>query len=166
MWVDVLNTADRVNLLELYARSVMLLELGRAADWVDLFGLNAQVCCAEPASDGVGDRVGDKAPGPRQFKGRTELLELARRMIAGEFDLATGVLQSPTRFRHSLSDISLFADGAQATARGYAHLTVTLAGRTGWVASGTYTDRLCRCSGGCWRFESRVLTVDGVGAAG
>ena len=88
VWVDVLNTADRVNLLELYARSVMLLELGRAADWADLFGLNAQVCCAEPASA----RVGDTAAGARQFKGRTELLELARRMIAGEFDLAMGDL--------------------------------------------------------------------------
>jgi SnoaL-like domain len=162
VWVDVLNTADRVTLLELYARSVMLLELGRAVDWADLFGLNAQVCCAGPASA----RVGDTAAGTRQFKGRTELLELARRMIAGEFDLAVGVVKTPARLRHSLSDISLFADGVPGAARGYAHVTVTLVGRTGWVASGLYTDHLCRCSAGCWRFESRVLTVDGGDADG
>ena len=45
MWLDTLNTADRVNLLELYARSVMLIELGRAADWVDLFDPYALVRC-------------------------------------------------------------------------------------------------------------------------
>jgi SnoaL-like domain len=170
VWIDTLNTADRVNLLELYSRSVMLLELGRAADWVDLFELYAQVSCGKPLTARVTGnpphiRVADKPAGARQFKGRAELLELGRRIIAGEFDLAAGDLKTPARIRHSLSDISLFADGAQGTATGYAHLTVTLAGcpdPARWIASGTYADRLRRCGAGCWRFESRVLTVDGV----
>jgi SnoaL-like domain len=152
VWIDTLNTADRVNLLELYSRSVMLLELGRPADWAELFELNAQVRCGKSAS-------------AWQFKGKTELLELARRMIAGEFDLAAGQLTTPGHFRHSLSDISLFANGAQGAAIGYAHLTVTVPGSLGpahWVASGTYSDHLRRCGAGCWRFESRVLTLDGV----
>ena len=48
-------------------------------------------------------------------------------------------------------------------AKGYAHLAVTSAGDTGsprWLASGTYSDRLRKCGGGCWLFESRVLAVD------
>jgi len=152
VWLDTLNTADRVNLLELYGRSVMLLELGRAADWVELFDPYALVRCAG---------------GARQFKGRTELLEFARQMIAGEFDLAAGVMTPPSHCRHTLTDISLFSDGATGGATGYAHLTVTAAGGAGsprWLASGMYSDRLHRCGTGCWRFESRILRVDGVDA--
>ena len=149
VWLDTLNTADRVNLLELYARSVMLIELGRAADWVDLFDPYAVVRCAG---------------GAQQFKGRAELLQLARRMIAGEVDVAAGVLTPPSHCRHSLTDISLFSDGATGGAIGYAHLTVTAASDAGpprWLASGMYSDRLHKCGAGCWRFEGRVLTVDG-----
>ena len=128
----------------------MLLELGRATDWVDLFDPNALVRCAG---------------GSRQFKGRTELLKLAQRMIAGEFDVAAGVMTPPSHCRHTLTDISLFSEGATGGATGYAHLTVTAAGGAGpprWLASGIYADRLHRCGAGCWRFESRVLRVDGV----
>jgi hypothetical protein len=148
MWLDTLNTADRVNLLELYGRSVMLIELGRAAEWVELFEPHALVRCAR---------------GSQQFKGRAELLKVARQMIAGEFDLAAGLLAPPSHCRHTLTDISLFSDGAQGTAKGYAHLAVTAAGEAGsprWVASGVYTDQLHKCGGGCWVFASRVLTVD------
>jgi len=148
VWLDTLNTGDRVNLLELYGRSVMLLELRRAADWVELFDPYALVRCAG---------------GSQQFKGRAELLELARRMIAGEFDLAAGVMTPPSPCRHALTDISLFSGGADGGATGYAHLTVTAADGTGpprWLASGMYSDRLHKCGAGCWRFESRVLTVN------
>jgi hypothetical protein len=151
VWLDTLSTADRVNLLELYARSVMLIELGRAADWVELFDPYAAVRCA-----GVS----------RQFKGRAELLELARRMTAGEFDLAAGIMSPPSHCRHTLTDISLFSGAEGAT--GYAHLTVTAASSDGlprWLASGLYSDRLHRCSSGCWRFGSRTLTIDGLDAS-
>jgi hypothetical protein len=148
VWLDTLTTGDRVNLLELYGRSVILLELGRASDWVELFDPYAVVRCAG---------------GSQQFKGRTELLELARRMVSGEFDLASGVMAPPARCRHTLTDISLFSGGADGGATGYAHLTVTAPGGGDpprWLASGMYSDRLHRCGAGCWRFESRVLTVD------
>jgi len=143
VWLDTLNTADRVNLLELYGRSVMLLELGRAAEWAELFIPHALLRC-----------------GSQQLKGRTDLLDLARRMIAGEFDLAVGPLMPPVRCRHSLSDVSLFADGAGAA--GFAHLNVSAVGDGGaprWLVSGMYSDKLSKCGSGCWRFGSRVLTV-------
>jgi len=146
VWLDTLNTADRVNLLELYARSVMLLELGRAAEWTDLFVPNALLCC-----------------GSQQFRGRAELLDLARRTIAGEFDLAAGPQTSRSRYCHSLSDVSLFADGLQ-HASGFAHLNVFTVGDSGaprWLAFGVYSDKLSKCGVGCWRFDSRVLTAGG-----
>jgi hypothetical protein len=147
MWLDTLNTADRVNLLELYGRSVMLIELGRAAEWVELFEPHAVVRCAG---------------GAQEFKGRAELLRIANRMIAGEFDLAAGVMTPPSHCRHTLTDISLFSHGSLGTATGYAHLAVTAASDEGpprWLASGIYADRLRKCGGGCWLFESRVLAV-------
>lgn len=153
MWLDTLNTADRVNLLELYGRSVMLLELGRADEWVQLFDPYALVRCAGRS---------------RQFKGRNELLDLARKMIAGEFDIAAGIMTPSLHCRHTLTDISLFADPDTSSATGYAHLTVTAAGSANpslWLASGIYSDRLHKCGAGCWRFESRVLAVEGVDAA-
>jgi len=148
MWLDRLNTADRVNLLELYGRSGMLIELGRADEWVELFEPYALVRCSG---------------GSQQFKGRAELLKFARRMIAGEFDLAAGVMTPPSHCRHTLTDISLFSHGALGIAKGYAHLAVTAASEGGpprWLASGMYSDELRKCAGGCWLFESRVLTVD------
>ena len=146
MWLDTLSTADRVNLLELYARSVMLLELGRANEWVELFEPSALL-----------------RSGSQHFKGRAELLELGRRMIAGEFDLAAGPLTPPVRSRHTLSDLSLFGQGTDG-ATGFAHLTVSSsgggAGAPRWLVTGMYSDKLRRCGGGCWQFESRVLTLD------
>lgn len=124
----------------------MLLELGRAAEWVDLFVPNALLRC-----------------GAQQFKGRAELLELACRTIAGQFDLAAGPGTSPGRYRHSLSDVSLFADGMQ-RASGFAHLNVFTVGAAGaprWLACGVYSDKLSRCAAGCWRFESRLLMAGG-----
>jgi len=144
VWLDTLHTADRVNLLELYGRSVMLLELGRAAEWVDLFASHALLRC-----------------GSQQFTGRGELLNLARRMIEGEFDLAVGNLTAPARCRHNLSDVCLFASG-DAGAAGLAHLTV-FAGDDGnaprLLFSGMYSDQLSRCGSGCWQFVNRVLTT-------
>jgi len=153
MWLDTLNTADRVNLLELYGRSVMLIELGRADEWVDLFEPYALVRCAG---------------GSQQFKGRAELLKIARQMIAGEFDLAAGAMTPPLHCRHTLTDISLFSHGTQGIAKGYAHLAVTAsdAGAPRWLASGMYADELRKCAGGCWLFESRVLTVDRTASLG
>jgi len=146
VWLDTLHPADRVNLLELYGRSVMLLELGRACEWVDLFVPHALVRC-----------------GAQQFKGRAELLDLAKRTIAGEFDLALGPLPAHAHCRHSLSDVSLFAEGLE-HASGFAHLNVFAAGEAGaprWLAFGTYADKLSKCGAGCWRFDSRVLTAAG-----
>jgi len=124
----------------------MLLELGRISDWVDLFVPNALFRC-----------------GSQQFKGRAELLDLARRTIEGEFDLAIGPLPSRARCRHSLSDVSLFAAGL-GHASGFAHLNVLAVGDAGaprWLASGVYSDKLSRCGAGCWRFDSRALTAGG-----
>ena len=122
----------------------MLLELGRAAEWADLFASQALLRC-----------------GPQQFQGRPELLNLARRMIEGEFDLAVGNLIAPARCRHSLSDVCLFARG-DAGAVGFAHLNVfggddVSAPRL--LFSGMYSDQLSRCGSGCWQFVSRVLTT-------
>ena len=144
MWLDTLHTADRVNLLELYGRSVMLLELGRAAEWVDLFASHALLRC-----------------GSQQFTGRGELLNLARRMIEGEFDLAVGNLTAPARCRHNLSDVCLFASG-DAGATGFAHLNVFAgddANAPRLLFSGMYSDQLSRCGSGCWQFVNRVLTT-------
>jgi len=144
MWLDTLHTADRVNLLELYGRSVMLLELGRATEWVDLFASQALLRC-----------------GSQQFKGRADLLNLAQRMIEGEFDFAVGSLTAPARCRHTLSDVCLFASG-EAGATGFAHLSVFAGDAVGTprlLFSGMYSDQLSRCGTGCWQFVSRVLTT-------
>jgi hypothetical protein len=145
VWLDTLSTADRVNLLELYGRSVMLLELGRASDWVDLFEPGALLRC-----------------GTQEFKGRSGLLEFAQRAICGECDLAAGQLGAATRCRHTLSDLSLFGEGSDG-ASGFAHVTVVSIDATNpprWRASGTYADKLRKCGAGCWLFEKRELTLD------
>jgi hypothetical protein len=48
MVLDTLSVADRVNLLELYARSVMLIELGRIKEWSELFALEGWARCESP----------------------------------------------------------------------------------------------------------------------
>ncbi len=174
MWLDTLTASDRVNLLELYSRSIMLLELGRCHDWVDLFEPSARVRCSGPADStrpADGTHPADRASAEcsrvlRQFRGRAELLELARRMISGELDLAAGPLNPPVRCRHTLSNLSLFGEGVDG-ATGYAHLTVTSVGGAEpprWLASGIYRDTLRKCGAGCWQFETRVLTADSLAA--
>jgi SnoaL-like protein len=156
MMLDSLTPYDRVQLLEVYARSVMLLELGRCAEWADLFLPQALVRCP-----GTGDNASV------QFKGRDELLVLGRRLMLGEFDVAAGRLVPPLRCRHLLNNITLFGGEPQG-ASGYAFLTVTTVGGREpprWLASGKYSDRLRRCAAGCWRFESRTFIPDTAASA-
>jgi hypothetical protein len=110
--LDTLAAADRANLLELYARSVMLLDLGRCEEWADLFESRAIV-----RSSGV---PGDQ--GRSLFTGREELLQLGLRTAEGTFNLALGPLSPRLLCRHVLSNVCLYADGAR-HARGYAHLS-------------------------------------------
>ncbi len=174
MVIDTLTAGDRVNLLELYARSVMLLELGRCAEWADLFEPHAvlrsagPVPCAgvespppaAPLNSGEG-RSGVAFPsGSRKYTGREVFVPLGRQMIAGEFDLAAGTLTPAVRCRRVLTDISLFCDGP-GRAVGYAHLTVTSAVDNEpprWLAAGLCSDRLIKTSASCWRFVSRTFT--------
>jgi SnoaL-like protein len=154
--LDSLTAGDRVQLLEVYSRSVMLLELDRCEEWADLFSPQAVVRCTSA-----------REQAPLEFKGRDELLVLGRRLMLGEFDVAVGRLAPPLRCRHLISNITLF--GAEARhALGYGFLTVTtIGGREPprWLASGRYSDRLYRCSAGCWRFESRTYIPDSPGPA-
>jgi hypothetical protein len=157
MVLDTLSVADRVNLLELYARSVMLIELGRTREWTELFVQEGWARCASAPDE----------PLNRPFKGRAQLLDLARQMAAGEFDLATGQLTPATPCRRVLTDISLFSQGT-GSALGFAHLTMTsMATREPprWIASGLYHDRLGRNATGCWQFQSRTFVADGCAAA-
>jgi hypothetical protein len=151
--LDTLSSSDRVNLLELYARSVMLIELGRCSEWANLF-----------LPQGVVRRAGSSDPlAVQQFLGRDELLVLGQQLIVGEFDLALGSTRPPTRFRHFLSNITLFADGPR-DALGYAYLTVTTVAGTEpprWLASGMYSDKMHKVPSGCWSFQSRTFTADG-----
>jgi hypothetical protein len=150
--IDSLTADDRVQLLEVYARSVMLIELGRCTEWAALFLPDALVHCA-----GAGE------PTSVKFKGRNELVTLGHRMIHGEFDIALGRIMPPLRCRHSLSNITLFGAGAR-RASGHGFLTVTtIGGREPprWLGSGRYSDRLYKCSAGCWQFEDRTFIPDG-----
>jgi hypothetical protein len=154
--LDSLTAGDRVQLLEVYARSVMLLELGRCEEWADLFSPHALVRCT-----GAGEQA------PVEFKGRDELLVLGRRLMLGEFDVAVGRLAPPSRCRHLMSNITLFAEDAR-HASGYGFLTVTTIGCRDpprWLASGRYSDRLYKSSAGCWCFETRTFIPDSAAAA-
>lgn len=147
---DSLTTGDRVQLLEVYARSVMLLELGRCEEWADLFLPHAVVRCADATEQA-----------PVEFKGGTQLLLLGRRLMRGEFDVTLGTLVPPLRCRHFLSSIALFGEDTR-HASGYAFLTVTTIGGRDpprLLASGRYSDRLFKSTAGCWQFESRTFTA-------
>jgi hypothetical protein len=152
MIIDTLNSSDRVQLLEVYARSVMLLELERYADWTRLFGPRAVVSYVRTV----------ERP-PVEFKGHEALMLLGQRLIRGDFDGALGNVAAPAiRARHHLTNITLFGDGP-GYAAGYAFLTVVTIG--GMIpprrlASGIYSDRLFKSSAGCWCFASRTLTDD------
>ena len=156
MDIDSLTPYDRVQLLEVYARSVMLLELGRCTEWADLFLPQAFLRCA-----------GTSEEAPVEFKGRDSLVALSRRLMVGEFDVAAGRLTPPLRTRQALSNITLFGDGAR-HASGYAFVTVTTVGDAEpprWLGAGKYSDRLHRCPAGRWRFESRTFIPDSAAAA-
>jgi SnoaL-like domain len=152
MILDSLSGLDRVHLLEVYARSVMLPELGRSAEWVELFLPEAQVRCGEAG----------------EFKGREALGALARRLANGEFDLALGGLAPPLRTRHLLSNITLSSTDSR-RASGHAVVTVTSIGGPEpprWLASGRYTDHFAKGAEGCWRFERRMYIADRAGQPG
>src|SRR5579862_9784995 len=152
MVLDSLTTSDRVNLLELYARSVMLIELGQCTEWAELFVPQGSIV-----------REAHNGPTGRSFKGRDQLIELGRHMIAGEFDLTVGPLTPTVCCRRVLTDISSFAHGTSA-ALGFAHLTVTsISGQESprWIASGLFRDLLSKSGSGCWRFENRTYVPEG-----
>lgn len=151
MVLDTLSVGDRANLLEVYARSVMLLDLGLCEAWAELFEAQAVV------------RTAGAAFATREFSGRPQLIELARDTFEGRFNLYLQTLSPAVRSHHILSNVCLYADGAH-YARGYAHLLVTTRGEREaprWLASGIYSDRLSKCGSGCWRFQSRTLTLGG-----
>jgi hypothetical protein len=156
--LDTLSVADRANLLELYARSVMLLDLGHCEEWADLFDDRASVRSAGVAG----------GPPRSEFKGREELLQLGRATVKGTFNLALGPLSPPLLCCHILSNVCLYAEGTH-SARGYAHLLVTTKGTMEqaprWLTAGIYSDRLRKCASGCWRLESRTFTPEGCAAA-
>jgi SnoaL-like domain len=148
---DSLSADDRSQLLEIYARSVMFLELGRCKEWADLFDPQALVLCTDA-----------KERAPLQFKGRNELLMLGKRVMLAEFEIALEGLASPLRCRHTLSNIMLFG-GEPRRASGYALVNVTTVGGNEaprWLGSWIYSDTFHKCSAGCWRFESRKFTAD------
>lgn len=151
MVLDTLSVGDRANLLEVYARSVMLLDLGQCEAWANLFDSHAVVRSAREDSTAS------------QFSGRQEFLQLARDTFEGHFNLALGSLNPRTRCHHILSNVCLYADGAH-HARGYAHVLITTRGESAaprWLAAGIYSDQLVKCSSGCWRFQTRRLILDG-----
>jgi hypothetical protein len=150
MILDSLSGLDRVQLLEVYARSVMLPEFGRCAEWVELFLPDARVCCASSGDQGT------------ESRSRDALLALGRRMACGEFDLVLGNLAPPLRTRHLLSNITLFGTDTK-SAEGCAVVTVTTLGGPNpprWLASGTYADRFYKGAEGCWRIQSRTFIAD------
>lgn len=155
MVLDSLTAADRANLVEVYARSAMLLDLGQCEAWADLFEARAVLRVLGPAA-----ALGE-------FSGRTEFLKLARDTFEGRFNLALGPLSTPVRCHHILSNVCLYSDGAH-IALGCAHLLVTTRGEPEPhrpLAAGIYSDQFFKCGAGCWRFQSRTLTLDGAGVA-
>jgi hypothetical protein len=153
MVLDSLSGADRAQLHELYARSVMLLEFGRIDQWAELFEPQATLRCFHTKGESVVQH---------QFKGRDELLSLGLRIVNAQFDVALGAIESTSRCRHLLSNVCFFEEGLHG-ASGYAYVLVTSVSRTEprWLASGVYFDRLTKCGSGCWRFASRSFTADG-----
>jgi hypothetical protein len=154
MVLDSLSAADRAQLHELYARSVMLLELGRCNQWVELFEPDAVLLCT---------CVEGEVAVERRFKGRAELAKLGQWIVDGELDVALAKVERGIRTRHLLSNICLFQDGSHHAA-GYVHVMVMAvsSGTPHRLASGLYVDRLIKCGSGCWRFANRSLKVDGI----
>ncbi|HEY4409400.1 MAG TPA: nuclear transport factor 2 family protein [Acidimicrobiia bacterium] len=125
-----LDVADRLDILDLYARYSVLFDTGQAEAWADLF-----------TPDGTFLIVG----GPSLY-GRGELAPFAERRY-----------QDTPGIRHIVSNVIVepAADGA----RGSAYVVV-LGGvddgtETQILTLGGYDDRLARTEAG-WRFESRT----------
>ncbi len=151
MVLDILSSGDRVELLELYARSVTLLDVGRPVDWANLFMPEALVRRVTPGAQ----------PSIQQFQGREELLALGQRLILGEFDMALGEVAPPPHYRHLLSNISLLGEGTRC-ASGYCYLSVVSFSAfepPRLSASGRYSDRLWKSPAG-WCFQHRTFTAD------
>jgi hypothetical protein len=153
--MDSITAADRVHLLEVYARSVMLLELEDFTRWAGLF-VPSVVVERVAAPHGSGDSS-------FQCRGRDALLAL---VAGGEFDVALG--RSVVRYRHVVHSICLFGD-APRDVRGYAQVTLVPCGvgggggldlSRGWV-TGRYSDHLHKSMCGSWQFVSRSFAADG-----
>ncbi len=154
--LDSLSAGDRAQLRELCARSVMLPELGRIKEWVELFEAQAVLHCVQ---EDAGRLI------EHQFTGRADLTRLGEQIAHGQFDIAVGDFGRASRLRHVLGNVCLFAEGAR-HASGIAQVTIVSvgSGEPRWIASGTYVDVLSKCSAGCWRIQSRTYTADGATA--
>jgi hypothetical protein len=75
MVLDALSISDRVNLLELYARSVMLIELGRPREWAELFAPQGWAQSENPRYEPVSHSFGRRRirPGYRHPDARNSL---------------------------------------------------------------------------------------------
>jgi len=155
--LDSLSAGDRAQLQELYARSVLLPELKRLKEWVELFEPQATFRCIQAGAGRIVEL---------RFTGRDELLSLGERISGGRFDVAVGDLAQASHLRHVISNLCLF-EGGTSRASGIAQVGVlSIAEREPrWIASGTYTDELHKCGAGCWRFLSRKFVPDGATAA-
>ena len=152
--LDSLSAGDRAHLQELYARSLLLPELKRLKEWVELFEPQATFRCLQAGAGRVAEL---------RFSGRGELLDLGERISCGRFDVAVGDLAQGSRLRHVITNLCLFESGTS-RASGIAQVGVVsiLEREPRWIASGIYTDELYKCGAGCWRFLSRKFVPDGV----
>jgi hypothetical protein len=142
-----LSAGDRVQIHELYARSVMLLELGRGSDWVALFTPLAMLRCGLSGEE---------------YRGREALLKLAKHLTGGDFDVALGEVSTPLPRRHHLSNVTIF-ESSPGHAASHAFVTVTEIADSETprrLASGRWDDQLAKCSTGCWQFTSRIFIPD------
>ena len=135
---------------------MILSELGRVKEWVELFEPQATLRCLQTDAGRIVEY---------RFVGRADLTRLGEQIARGEFDVAVGEFARTSRLRHVIGNVCLFAGGTR-RASGIAQVVVVSvgSGEPRWIASGTYTDQLTKCSAGCWRIQSRSYTSDGVTA--
>jgi 3-phenylpropionate/cinnamic acid dioxygenase small subunit len=136
-----LSTADRVALLDLYSRSVRLIDDGDNERWAALF-----------TADGVFERKVSPMPGIEavRIEGAAALAEFGRGVRA----------RGAGRHRHWLSGILL--DGSAEEADGSCYFAVLDAagpGRTTILGTGVYRDRWVRDGAG-WRLHYRLAVPD------
>ncbi len=128
-----------------------MLELKRPEEWVNLFEPQAVVRCA----------VRTQAE-PLKFRGRDELMALARKVMFGEFDIVVGA-GLRQKCRHLLSNVALFGSESARVASGYADvIAVTVAGPDPprWLAAGRYSDELVKSPSGDWQYAGRTYVPD------